>query len=202
MSSRMKDMIMTLLLVVAPAGWNTVTADTSAIIKVRTGPSKRVVLGRNAGKPVKPNAIQRHISPPLKGHDFTKIPSGARYKPGVLFVRFAPRADGTQRSIAEKERIIRRLGGRILRHYRIVQGLVLVALPPGQTVMDALIIYNRVREILYAEPVYITHIPDQPEPKPVPRRIPSGRRIGLRSQSQRLRPQHSNRTRKTILRLR
>ena len=56
MSLLMKDMIVTLLLVTAPAGQNTITVVASAVTKVITDHPKIVVLDQNAGKPVKANA--------------------------------------------------------------------------------------------------------------------------------------------------
>ena len=198
MRSQIKDVILTLLLVATPTTWSEATAATSRVIRVRTGSSRRTLIKPNGGKPAKPDFKSRPILPPPKRHDFTKIPPGVRHKRGELLVRFAPRADGTQRSIGDKERIVRRLGGRILKHYRLVPGLVVVALPPGQTVRVALTIYNRTRGILYAEPNYIIRIPEMPGPKPAPRRRrPPKKPSVLRSHSPGLRLPHSTPFRNT-----
>ena len=45
-----------------------------------------------------------------EGFDFT-VAADANYAPGELLVRFAPRADGVQRSTAEKNQILTSLGG-------------------------------------------------------------------------------------------
>ena len=77
------------------------------------------------------------------------------YKGGELLVRFAPKSDGKQRSCTEKNQILTSLGGAAeKRSFKIVQGLTLVELPPGQTVKDALKRFNKTKEILYAEPNY------------------------------------------------
>lgn len=191
MRSQMKDMIVMLLLVATPTTWSGVTVAASRIIKVTTGSSTRTLIKPNVKRPDKPDSKSHHFSPPPPGHDFTKIPPGARYAPGKLLVRFAPLADGTQQPVAEKERIVRRLGGRVMKHYRLVPGLVVVALPPWQSVRMALIIYNRVREILHASPCYIYRIPELPRPKPAPRPIPPARKPSvLRPHSPGLRIRH------------
>ena len=90
-----------------------------------------------------------------KGHDFTKIAPGARYKSGELLVRFAPNPDGTQRGNAQTKQILRSLDNADLkRGFKLVPGLSVVKLPEGQTVEDALKTFNVTDGILYAEPNY------------------------------------------------
>lgn len=94
-----------------------------------------------------------------KGHDFTTIPSGAEYKPGELFVRFAPKPGGGPLTRDEMKASLQSLGGGgFKRHFKIVPGLTVVKLPPGLTVERALKIYNKRPDILYAEPNYKIHL--------------------------------------------
>ncbi|MEA3227413.1 MAG: hypothetical protein U9Q07_15790 [Planctomycetota bacterium] len=198
MRSQMKDVIVMLILVATPTTWSGVTATASPIIKVTTGSSVRTLVKPNGKKPGKPDSRTACFSPPPKGHGFTKIPPGARYKRGELLVSFALRADGTLPSTAERKQIIRRLGGGILkRNYRLLPALSLVALPPSLIVKKALVIYNRSREIAYAEPNYEIRIPPTC-PEPAPKRTRPGNKPSvLRPQSPRLRLRHSSPTRKT-----
>ena len=86
------------------------------------------------------------------GHDFTVIPANADYVPGQIFVRFAPKADGAERTRGEKLEILTSLaGGRIIRTYRYVSGLCLVILPETLTVESALKRFNGTEGIYYAE---------------------------------------------------
>ena len=90
-----------------------------------------------------------------RGHDFTKIPKKAKYKPGRLLVRFAPETNNTQRTKKEKQQILDSLGGaKIKRNFKRLSGLTMVDLPPGQTIEDALKLYNAREDILYTEPDY------------------------------------------------
>jgi len=101
---------------------------------------------------VKDEFLKQKVS---KGHNFTKIFKKAKYKPGRLLVRFAPKADKTQRNKKEKKQILNSLGGaKIKRNFKRISGLTLVKLPPGQSVKDALKLYNSREDILYAEPDY------------------------------------------------
>ena len=98
--------------------------------------------------------VPAYAAPP-EGFDFTVVVPDANYVPGELLVRFAPKAEGIQRSTAEKTQILSSLGGGIIkRNYKIVPGLSLVILPAGQTVEDALKTFNKTDGILYAEPNY------------------------------------------------
>ncbi|MHC4154082.1 MAG: right-handed parallel beta-helix repeat-containing protein [Planctomycetota bacterium] len=95
------------------------------------------------------------ISAPPKDHDFTKIPAGAKYVAGELLVRFAPKADGKQRSRGEKEAVLAAVGGgKVKRSYDIVPGLSLVRLPKGLSMEKAVKRFNGRVEIIYAEPNY------------------------------------------------
>ncbi|UCF44288.1 MAG: S8 family serine peptidase [Planctomycetota bacterium] len=91
----------------------------------------------------------------LEGHDFTEIADGAGYMGGHLLVRFAPGVNGQAPSVAEKEQILSEAGGGTLeRNYKVVAGLSLVKLAEGLTVEAGLKRFNKVKEILYAEPDY------------------------------------------------
>lgn len=79
----------------------------------------------------------------------------ANYAPGELLVRFAPKADGTQCSTAEKNLILNSLGGgTIKRNSRHVPGLSLIKLPTGQIVKNNLQKYRNANGILHAGPNY------------------------------------------------
>lgn len=41
-----------------------------------------------------------------KGHDFTVVQIDANYAPGELLVRFAPKANGKQRTLAERNAVL------------------------------------------------------------------------------------------------
>ncbi|MHC4620975.1 MAG: S8 family serine peptidase, partial [Planctomycetota bacterium] len=94
------------------------------------------------------------------------VPPEPAYKPGGLLVRFAPKANGKQRSKAEKEAFLASIGaGSIKRPYHLVPGLTHVKLPGGLTVDNALKRFKGRREILYAEPnyeVYALATPNDP----------------------------------------
>lgn len=90
-----------------------------------------------------------------KGHDFSKIAENAKYRSGHLLVRFASKQDGKNRNLPEKRKILNVLGGaKIKYNYKNISGLTLVKLPPGQTVENALKLYNAREDVLYAEPDY------------------------------------------------
>jgi hypothetical protein len=104
------------------------------------------------GKEQPPRAV---LSDLPQGRDFTKITPGASYKPGELLVRFVPRANGRQRSRADKGAVLAAMGGGNIKHsFGLVPGLTHVLLPKGLTVQQALKRFNRRSEILYAEPNY------------------------------------------------
>ena len=203
MSLLMKDMIVTLLLVTAPAGQNTITVVASAVTKVITDHPKIVVLNQNAGEPVKANATSQIVTTPPKEHDFTKIPPGARYKPGELLVCFAPRADGTEMTIRQMNRILASLGGGFIKAKSmlcIYPPEFGVGLPRSLTVKQALVTYNRSKEILYARPIYLdVYIAPPTLTKPAPKPVPSRNKpIELRNQSPGKRIVYSNRAKKTV----
>jgi len=81
------------------------------------------------------------------------LASDLPYKPGELLVRFAAAGNGKQRSMQEKNQILNSLGGGTIKYnFMLVSGASVVKLPTGQTVEDALKIFNRTDGILYAEP--------------------------------------------------
>jgi subtilisin family serine protease len=77
------------------------------------------------------------------------------YRPGELLVRFAPKPDSSQRTIAECNAVLASIGGGTVKHsYKLVSGLTLVKLPENLSVENALVIFKNVNGILYAEPNY------------------------------------------------
>lgn len=95
------------------------------------------------------------------------VPGQPAYKPGELLVRFAPKPDGKQRTLAGKNDILASIyGGNIKHSYKLVPGLTVVKLPPGKSVEDVLTTFNKSSGILYAEPNYrfkaISTFPDDP----------------------------------------
>ena len=76
-------------------------------------------------KPKRDFGNQYKMSIIRPGHDFTKIPPGAEYKPGELIVRFAPKQGLTRRTHQEKLQVINGLGGTLVKEYDIVADLVL-----------------------------------------------------------------------------
>ena len=81
--------------------------------------------------------------------------SDLSYKPGELLVRFAPKTDGKQRTLAEQNDILVSIdGGSVKYSYKIVPGLTVVKLSSDKTVEDALTILKKSAGILYAEPNY------------------------------------------------
>ena len=81
--------------------------------------------------------------------------SGFGYKPGELIVRFKPKANGKQRTIAERNAVLASIdGGTVKRCYRLVAGLTQVKLPSHLTVKNAIAAFQKEGEILYAEPNY------------------------------------------------
>ena len=96
------------------------------------------------------------------------------YVPGELLVRFAPKADGRQRTRAERDQIVGSLGAaKVRKDYRIVPGLSHVKLPAGVTVEDAMARLNKRRDIIYAQPNHYLRLcgtfPNDPHgPKPAP----------------------------------
>jgi len=81
--------------------------------------------------------------------------SDLSYKPGELIVRFAPKANGAQRTKAERNEVLTSIdGGNIKHFYKLVPGLTVVKLPANRTVENALPAFKTASGILYAEPNY------------------------------------------------
>jgi len=77
------------------------------------------------------------------------------YKPGELLVRFAPKADGKQRTLAERNTVLAAIDGGTVKHsYKLVPGLTVVKLPANRTVQNAIPTFKTTQGILYAEPNY------------------------------------------------
>ena len=78
------------------------------------------------------------------------------YVPGELIVRFAPKADGVQRTTAERNTVLAGIdGGTVKRSSKFVPGLSLVELPEGRTVESSLAVFNRTVGIVRAVPNHI-----------------------------------------------
>lgn len=91
--------------------------------------------------------------------------SNLDYKPGELIVRFAPKADGKQRTKVERESVLASIDGGIVKHlYKLVPGLTVVKLPENVPVKNVLSLFNNTNGILYAVPNYramvLLSIPD------------------------------------------
>jgi len=83
------------------------------------------------------------------------IASDLVYKPGELLVRFAPKPDGKQRTLSEKNDFLDSIyGGNVKHSYKIVPGLTLVKLRENLSVEDAVPAFKATSGILYAEPNY------------------------------------------------
>jgi len=77
------------------------------------------------------------------------------YEPGVLLVRFSPKPDGKQRTIAERNELLTSIGeGTVKRCSKFVPGLTLVKLPANTTVENSLSSFKNIDGILYVEPNY------------------------------------------------
>jgi subtilisin family serine protease len=101
----------------------------------------------------------KEISDPPREHDFTKIAPDASYRAGEVLVRFAPKANGAERSKVEKNAVLASIGGgNIKRSFGLVPGLAHVIVPKDLTVEQALRRFNGRSEILYAEPDYEVQI--------------------------------------------
>jgi len=87
---------------------------------------------------------------PAYVHDFTKIPEGAIFTEQRLLVRLAEGVDAGQRAA-----LLAGCGGAMVeKEYEVVSGLIRVRLPAGQTVAQALLLYNGNPAVRYAEPDY------------------------------------------------
>jgi len=77
------------------------------------------------------------------------------YKEGELLIRFAPKANGAQRTITERNQILSYFNTGTIKHTtKMVPGLSLVKLPEGVTVEAALSRLKDAGEIIYSEPNY------------------------------------------------
>jgi len=87
------------------------------------------------------------------------LASELNYKSDELIVRFAPKPDGTQLILAEKNDLLAAIqAGTVTHSYRLVPGLTLVKLPVNLSVEDALTRFKNSNEILYAELNYVCKI--------------------------------------------
>lgn len=86
---------------------------------------------------------------PNASRDFNVVQAGVQYTPRRLLVRFRDDVKSSARVV-----LVVAQGGTIDRDCRVVPGLVVVELPAGQAVADALSKYNKVPGVLYAEPDY------------------------------------------------
>ena len=86
------------------------------------------------------------------------------YKQGELLVRFAPRLDGKQRTVTERNEVLALIRGGTVKHcYKLVPGLTLVKLPANATVENALGVFKNANEIFYAEPNYEIELATEPD---------------------------------------
>jgi subtilisin family serine protease len=80
-------------------------------------------------------------------------PPEVRYVPGEVLVRFAPKANGVQRTTAEKNQVLSSLGGGTVEYeFWLVPGGSLVKLPPQMSVETAVQVFNKAEGIIYAHP--------------------------------------------------
>jgi len=81
--------------------------------------------------------------------------SNLPYKEGELLVKFAPKANGKQKTINERNQILSSLNAGEVKHsFKRVPGLTLVKLPENLKVKDALSKLKSKNEFLYVEPNY------------------------------------------------
>lgn len=86
---------------------------------------------------------------------YAQIPQNAEYKEGELIVRFAPKANGLQRTLQERNATLSLFnGGTVKYSFNLVPGLTLVQLPNGSNVKDSITLFTNRTDILYAEPNY------------------------------------------------
>lgn len=77
------------------------------------------------------------------------------YKEGELLVRFAPKQDKAQRTLAEKNDLLATFeAGTVKKTFKKVKGLTVVKLPVDLTVEEALEKFKDKEGFLYAEPNY------------------------------------------------
>jgi serine protease len=81
------------------------------------------------------------------------------YEQGEIIVRFKPKQDGKQQTLAEKNGVLSSINGGTVKHsYELVPGLTVVKLPPEVNVKDAVAKLNKAQGILYAQPNYILKV--------------------------------------------
>jgi len=122
------------------------------------GFEERIAGAATAGK-------ERIVSAP-QDYDFRAL-GESPYRPGEVIIRFAAKADGKLRSLAEKNQILQALGGgQIRQEFGLVPGLCLVELPAETTVEEALVAFNEADGVLYAQPNYkleaLSTVPNDP----------------------------------------
>src|SRR6266702_1757754 len=76
-----------------------------------------------------------------------------RHAPDEILVRFRGSTSALSRNFTHS-----RIGTKAIREFKVVKGLQRVKLPPGMTVSQALRIFSKVPDVLYAEPNYIVHV--------------------------------------------
>gem|GEM_PF-5902956 len=87
------------------------------------------------------------------------IDAGAEYAPARVLVRFEPNEAGTQRTLAERNAVLREAkGGTVGREIRLVPGLTVVQLPPGLSVKHALTKLADMAGVKYVEPDYVRRV--------------------------------------------
>ena len=80
-----------------------------------------------------------------------------RHAPDEILVRFRGSTSALSRNFTHS-----RIGTKAIREFKVVKGLQRVKLPPGMTVSQALRIFSKVPDVLYAEPNYIVHVFETP----------------------------------------
>jgi hypothetical protein len=77
------------------------------------------------------------------------------YEEGEVLVKFAPKVDGKQRTVNERNEILSSFDCGELKHsYKLVPGWSLVKLPANMKVKDALPVFKGKAEFIYVEPNY------------------------------------------------
>ncbi|MGB2809250.1 MAG: S8 family serine peptidase [Sedimentisphaerales bacterium] len=93
------------------------------------------------------------------GNNGASTVSDLGYEPGELLVRFAPKLDGTKRTLGECNAILTAINGGSVEHsYKLVPGLTRVKLPANITVENSLVVFKNTTGILYAHPNYIVKV--------------------------------------------
>jgi hypothetical protein len=77
------------------------------------------------------------------------------FKEGELLVKFAPKSDGKQKTVSEKDELLSKIkGGNVKHSFKLVPGLTLVQLPPDVNVKNALKEFKKSEDFIYFEPNY------------------------------------------------